>query len=203
MKVMIIDYKMGNLGSVKRSLEECGASVLLSDNPKDLKTAERFVLPGVGAFSDGMRQLTQDGWIPEILEAVRDGVPMLGICLGMQLLAEKGSEGGETEGLGLIEGEVKRMTPENSQTRLPHVGWNEVSPLKPAPILNGIPAGTDFYFVHSYHFIPKNSQDAAAETPYCGKFTSVVSKENVFGVQFHPEKSGKPGFQILNNFLRV
>ncbi|MBI3307206.1 MAG: imidazole glycerol phosphate synthase subunit HisH [Candidatus Omnitrophica bacterium] len=203
MSVLIVDYKMGNLGSVSRALEECGCDVSLSDNPSDLKNAERFILPGVGAFADGMNQLKRQGWIPEIRAAVSDGIPMLGICLGMQLLAEAGTEGGETQGLDLIPGKVTRLIPPAQQTRLPHVGWNEIHFNHNSSILEGVPSGTDFYFVHSYHFIPADPGVVMARTPYCGEFASVVMKNRILGVQFHPEKSGKPGFQILRNFLKI
>ncbi len=203
MTVLVIDYHMGNLGSVKRSLEECGAEVLVSDDPKDLKQAERFVLPGVGAFKDGMKNLEKHGWAPKIKAAVEDGIPMLGICLGMQVLGERGYEGGETEGLGIIPGEVKRLVPEDPGTRIPHVGWNEVYPTLRSELFEAVPPGTDFYFVHSYQFIPQISESVIATTPYCGSFASAVGMNRIWGVQFHPEKSGKPGFQILRNFLKI
>jgi len=201
MTVLVIDYSMGNLGSVKRAFEECGADVFVSENPQDLKTAERFVLPGVGSFRDGMSHLKQAGWVDEIKKAVSEGIPMLGICLGMQLLAEKGYEGGETEGLGLIPGETVRLTPDQKETKIPHVGWNEVHTTQDCPLLNGVPNGTDFYFVHSFQLVPQNQDHAAASTPYCGSFVSVVAEGRTFGVQFHPEKSGKPGFTVIKNFL--
>lgn len=203
MTVCVIDYKMGNLGSVKRSLEECGASVTVSEDPKDLAQASHIVLPGVGAFRDGMAHLEEQGWLPHIREAVELGVPFLGICLGMQLLAEKGFEGGESEGLGFVSGEVKRLEPDSEEVRIPHVGWNEVYPTRSSPLFNDVPSGTDFYFVHSYHFSPHDERMIIASTPYCGGFASAVAKDNVFGVQFHPEKSSKPGFQLLKNFLRT
>lgn len=203
MRVLVVDYKMGNLGSVKRSLEECGAYVTISNNPKELESAERFILPGVGAFKEGMAHLEEKGWVLPIKEAVEDGVPMLGICLGMQLLAEKGYEGGETVGLGVIPGEVKRLIPDAPNIRIPHVGWNEVCYTERSILLEGIPSGMDFYFVHSYHFIPRESHGVLARTPYCGDFVSAVMRGRAFGVQFHPEKSGKPGFQVLRNFLKA
>ncbi len=201
MRALIVDYEMGNLGSVKRSLEECGAEVIVSKDPKDLDSASHVVLPGVGAFHDGMANLKQYGWIPTLKKAAKDRIPILGICLGMQLLAEKGYEGGEMQGLGFIPGEVKRLTPKMPGERIPHVGWNEVHQTKTSPLFEGITSGTDFYFVHSYYFFPVNKNHAIATTPYCGNFTSAVATENIFGIQFHPEKSSKPGFQLLKNFL--
>lgn len=202
MKVLLIDYQMGNLGSVRRSLEECGADVLCSEDPRDLKDASRIVLPGVGSFRDGMRHLEKKGWVPEIRKAaIEDKIPFLGICLGMQLLSSKGCEGGETEGLGLIPGTVEKFIPDSPETRIPHVGWNELVISLPSPLLSGIPNRSDFYFVHSYHFVAKDPKDIIATTPYCGRFVSVVARGNIFGTQFHPEKSSKAGFCLLRNFL--
>ncbi|MGA2852574.1 MAG: imidazole glycerol phosphate synthase subunit HisH [Verrucomicrobiota bacterium] len=203
MKVLIINYGMGNLGSVRRAFEECGADVLVSENPTDAAGAEHIVLPGVGAFADGMARLNAAGWPEKIRETLKNpGVHFLGICLGMQLLADKGHEGGETAGLGLIHGEVKRLQPVAGE-RIPHVGWNEVCRARPSPLLDGIQDDTDFYFVHSYHFLPARNETVLATTPYGGGFVSVTGLRNVFGTQFHPEKSSRPGFQLLKNFLAL
>lgn len=203
MRVLIIDYGMSNLGSIKRALEECGAEAVISDTPKDLETAVKIVLPGVGAYPDGMANLHQRGWVPAIKSAVCDyKIPILGICLGMQLMADKGFEGGEVSGLGLIPGEVRRLEPDFPAVRIPHVGWNEVYKTKPSQLLEGIPDGTDFYFVHSYCFLAEE-QYIMTTTPYCGGFISGVMSDNVYGVQFHPEKSQRPGFQLLRNFLKI
>lgn len=197
----MINYGMGNLGSVRRALEECGAAVSVSERPDDLRNADRIVLPGVGAFSEGMANLQNRGWIPRINEALQNPkVAMLGICLGMQLLGEKGYEGGENAGLGLIPGEVKRFVPPTEDTRIPHVGWNEIQLTRSHPLLAGIGDGTDFYFVHSYHFAAP-SANVLATTPYCDRFASVIGTANVFGTQFHPEKSSSAGFQLLRNYL--
>lgn len=201
---LIVDYGMGNLGSVKRALEECGATVFISDDPVNCARADHIVLPGVGAFSDGMAALSGGGWVDALRTAVQtDNIPLLGICLGMQLLANKGVEGGDTDGLGLIPGEVSRLVADSPETRIPHVGWNEVHHGGNHRLLNGIPTGTDFYFVHSYHFIPGGSDDILAATPYCGSFVSVVARGTVCGTQFHPEKSSRAGFQLLRNFLAL
>jgi len=202
MKTIIINYGMGNLNSVRRALQECGASVLISKNANDLDNADRIVLPGVGAFSEGMKNLHAGNWPDAIRLSVRNpNVALLGICLGMQLLAERGYENGETEGLGFIPGEVKRMSIAGKNERLPHVGWNEINLLRAGPLLAGIDNQTDFYFVHSYQLNPRQKDDVIAETPYCGNFASVVQRGNIFGTQFHPEKSSHAGFQLLRNFL--
>lgn len=204
MSLIVVDYGMGNLGSVKRSFEEAGATVLLSQNPDDLKHAAKIVLPGVGAFPDGMKALKDAGWDIALKEAViQNGKPILGICLGMQLLASIGNEGEITEGLAFIEGSVNKLTPIDTETRIPHVGWNEVNPLGDSDIFYGIEPMTDYYFVHSYHFIPKNLRNIIAKTPYCGEFVSAVAEANIFGVQFHPEKSSKAGLKLIKNFLDI
>lgn len=202
MNVLVVDYGMGNLGSVRRSLEECGADVQVSEDPKDLLSAEGIILPGVGAFADAMKQLNDRGWIEPLRESVlAKRIPLLGICLGMQVLADQGVEGGVCSGLGLIPGEVILLQPPSSDVRIPHVGWNEVHPVQASPLFEKIESGTDFYFVHSYHFVTKDPKYILARTPYCGDFTCAVGHENIFGVQFHPEKSSRPGFQLIRNFL--
>jgi glutamine amidotransferase len=148
-----------------------------------------------------MRNLNAGGWPGAIERALsKPGVAMLGICLGMQLLADVGHENGETKGLGLVAGEVARMSP-SGEERLPHVGWNEIRLKNLSPLLHGIESGVDFYFVHSYRFEPADKKSVLATTPYCGEFASIVQKGNVFGTQFHPEKSSHAGFRILRNFL--
>lgn len=204
MSVLIIDYGMGNLASVRRAFEEAGAHVFISNDPSDMADAERLVLPGVGAFYDAMEALREKGWDKAIKQAaLKDGLPVLGICLGMQLLAEMGTEGGETQGLGLIPGRVIRLEPVHGKERIPHVGWNEVHFQGPHSLFDGIEKGTDFYFVHSYHFVPHDKENALAITPYCGSFVSVVGRGTVLGTQFHPEKSSKAGLRLLKNFLKI
>ena len=204
MSVLIIDYGMSNLGSIKRALEECGAVTEISSDPEKLKSASRIVLPGVGAFPDGMKNLRNMGLASAIHKAViEEKIPLLGICLGMQLLADTGYEGGTSEGLGLIPGEVRRFVPDSPFIRIPHVGWNEVYKTAENSLFTEIPDGSDFYFVHSYHFVPKEPAHIVATTPYCGGFASVIMRDNIAGVQFHPEKSGRPGFQLLKNFLEI
>ena len=200
--IAIVDYGMGNLGSVCRALEECGADVALAADASGLERADRIVLPGVGAFCDGMLELKRRGFVDSLKRKVsEEKTPLLGICLGMQLLASKGYEGGETFGLGFISGEVALMRPVDLALRIPHVGWNEVRHSGGCPILEGIPSGCDFYFVHSYCFAVRNAVNVAAVTPYGNDFVSIVQKENVYGTQFHPEKSSRAGFRLLRNFL--
>jgi glutamine amidotransferase len=202
MRVLVVDYGMGNMASVRRALEECGASVVTSDDPGAIDRAEALVIPGVGAFADGMKNLNARHLADSVRRAAGQArVPVLGICLGMHLLADRGFEGGEVEGLGLIGGEVRRLEPHRNE-RLPHVGWNEVQVERSDALLHGVASGTDFYFVHSYHLAPADETDVAARTPYCGGFVSVVRRHNVWGTQFHPEKSGRAGFRVLENFLK-
>jgi imidazole glycerol-phosphate synthase subunit HisH len=204
MTVVIIDYGLGNLASVRRALEKRDADVLLSDDPQSLKTAERIILPGVGSFADGMHNLNAGGWTDVIRrEVLENHVPILGICLGMQLLADVGHEGGKTKGLGLIRGEVRRLEPKDKAEKIPHVGWNEIQKRNDTPLLAGIPSGADFYFVHSYYVDAEDKNDIAAVTRYAGEFPSVLARNNVFGGQFHPEKSQRFGARLLCNFLEL
>lgn len=203
MSVAIIDYGMCNLGSVRRAFEECGADAKLIDRPEELESADKIILPGVGAFTRGMANLRDRGWIGPIRENVLNRKkPLLGICLGMQLLADRGEEGGGTEGLGLVSGSVVRLHATSHDQRIPHMGWNEIQIQRSNPLFGGIASGTDFYFVHSFHFEVLDPTSAITKTPYCGNFVSAVQRENIFGVQFHPEKSQKPGFQLIRNFLQ-
>lgn len=205
MRVVVIDYGMSNLGSISNALRECGAeNVVIATDPMELKSATHIILPGVGSFKDGMDNLVKFG----IKDAIRDAalvdkVPILGICLGMQLMADKGYEGGEVDGLGLIQGVVDKLKPTKRGEKIPHVGWNEIYSKEKNPILEGIPDETDFYFVHSYHFITKRKSNILTTTPYCGSFVSSVVSDNIYGTQFHPEKSQRPGFQLLRNFIKL
>ncbi len=202
--VAIIDYGMCNLDSVARAVEECGGAALVTDQPRDLARANRIILPGVGAFPDAMRNLHARGFPAAMEEQVLGKqIPFLGICLGMQLLAERGFEVRETPGLGWIDGEVRRLEPTDEDRRIPHVGWNQVVPARPSPLFEGIAPDRDFYFVHSYAVRPAEEADVLGRTPYAGRFVSAVERGSVFGVQFHPEKSQRVGFQLLRNFMKV
>lgn len=192
---VVIDYGMGNLGSITKALAYVGGNVLLSKNPEDLRRAKWIVLPGVGAFGDGMKNLRGRGFIPVLEEEVRKKKkPFLGVCLGMQLLAKKSEEFGEHEGLGWIDAEVKKLDVA-SPLKVPHVGWNTVVWKK------GDRPPTDFYFVHSYHLVPKDSSVIAGTTDYGGGIVAAVERENIFATQFHPEKSQKEGLRLLEYFV--
>ncbi|MFQ9532530.1 MAG: imidazole glycerol phosphate synthase subunit HisH [Roseburia intestinalis] len=204
METAIIDYGMGNLLSVQRAFEKCGSDAVIIDNPLELRDAEHIVLPGVGAFPDAMDNLRKNGWIEELNRAVLEKeTPILGICLGMQLLADKGYEVRECDGLGYIPGEIVRFTQTQEKERIPHVGWNEILKREDSPLFDGIADGTNYYFVHSYHFQVANEENIATVTPYCGEFVSSVVKDNIVGTQFHPEKSQKAGFKLIKNFLSM
>jgi len=203
-RVAIVDYGMCNLDSVTRAVEECGGIAVVTDQANELKVANRIILPGVGAFPDAMRNIRKR-FLDKILyeQVIEKQIPFLGICLGMQLLASRGLEIEDTEGLGWIEGEVRRVEPFGEDQRIPHIGWNEVHLVRESPLFKCITSGKDFYFLHSYHLSPKNEQDVLGQTPYGRGFTSALQRGHIFGVQFHPEKSQRLGFQVLRNFLRI
>jgi len=203
--IAIIDYKMGNLRSVAKAMEKVGAEVLVTAKAKDLKRARAIILPGVGAFGQGMKHLKESGIIPALLEEVKSGKPLLGICLGLQLLFTESEEHGRYKGLDIIKGEVKRF-PQN--IKVPHMGWNNVkskvkSQKSKIDILKGIPDSAYFYFVHSYYVVPEDKSIIVATTEYGIEFASVIQKDNIWGVQFHPEKSQELGLRILRNFVKI
>jgi len=200
----IINHGLCNIDSIARAVEECGGSPLITDQPHDLEKANRIILPGVGAFPDAMGRLREQSLDEAMQEqVVGKGIPFLGICLGMQLLGTKSWEMGETAGLGWIEGEVGRIEPYLEDTRVPHIGWNEVCFTDEQPLFKGINSGQDFYFVHSYHLCPRDEGNVSARTPYGRGIVSAVQREQIFGVQFHPEKSQRAGFQVLKNFMSL
>ena len=210
-KCVIIDYGLCNLLSVYNSLKYLGIESLVIHDPQDLKHADLAILPGVGAFEDGMRGVRERGFIEPINDFVRTGKPFLGICLGMQILMSKSYEFGEHEGLDLIPGEVLPFEAQKEGDeyilKVPHVGWSGLqkkdAPWEGTP-LAGIPDKSEVYFVHSFYVQPKNSAHVLAETEYGEKnFCSVVFKDNVYGCQFHPEKSSKLGLKILDNFIKL
>lgn len=203
-KVAIIDYGMCNLDSVARAVEECGASAVITYQGHDIEQATHIILPGVGAFGEAMANIKARR-LDEILneQVIEKQIPFLGICLGLQLLATVGTEGGSFTGLGWIPGVVVRFIPDATDHRVPHIGWNEVYIERDSPLFQGIGSGKDFYFVHSYHIQPDDPAQVVARTPYCGGFVSAVNRGWIHGVQFHPEKSQKPGFRVLRNFLAL
>ncbi len=201
-RVAIIDYGLCNLDSIRRAVEMCGGDPVVTDAPEVLASANLLILPGVGAFGVAMENLRARGMDHAIREQVGAGVPLLGICLGMQLLASRSTEGGSNAGLDLIPGDVALLKEHATGERVPHIGWNSVvSERRDEPLLAGIASGTDFYFVHSYHVRCATQADALASTPYCGGFTSMIRHDHVAGTQFHPEKSQRAGFRLLTNFL--
>ena len=201
-EVVLIDAGTGNLRSVQKALETIGANVERTDNPQKVLAGKRVVLPGVGAFGDFMSGLRSRGLEESVQEISRRGVPLLGICVGMQALFEIGEEMGRHTGLGLLAGKVVRFA-ESLSVKIPHTGWNQVEVDKETPFLRNLPAGAYVYFNHSYYCQPWNASDVIATTDYGLKYASAVQHENIFGVQFHPEKSQTVGLQILKNFLET
>lgn len=203
MKVCIIDYSAGNIGSVANALDEIGCNFVVSNKKDDLESSDKIILPGVGAFSYGMNNLKRLGLV-EILnkEVIENKKPILGICLGMQLFAKKGFENGENPGLGWIDGSVKRILPNDMTLKVPHVGWNSVDFNKESKIFSGVQDHTSFYFVHSYFFDTKDF-NITSKFEYGGNFTASIEKNNIYGLQFHPEKSSENGLHMLRNFVEV
>lgn len=204
MSIAVVNYGMGNLGSVSRALSKLGLDARIADSPGQLEHADRIILPGVGSFADGVTSLRRNGWFDALQRHAHEGRPLLGICLGMQMLASSGSEWGEHEGLGLIPGRVTRLDELGCTERIPHVGWNNLR-LRSSrdAVVAGIPDSTDFYFVHSFAFNPDVAHHIVATTDYGVTFPAIVRSENVVGAQFHPEKSSRAGLRILENFAGI
>ena len=201
MRIAVVDYGMGNLRSVSKALEHVapGAQVVLTAEPETILSSEKLVVPGQGALPDCMRQLAASGAREAVVEATR-AKPFLGICIGLQMLFERGEEG-DTQGLGLLPGRVPRF-PASMGLKIPHIGWNEVRQERPHALWQGIPDGSRFYFVHSYYPEPRDRTLTAATCVYGAPFTCAVARDNIFAVQFHPEKSQSAGLQLLSNFVR-
>ena len=202
MTIAIIDYEMGNLRSVQKAFECTGHAATITSDPAVLADAEKVVLPGVGAFCDAIAALRQRKLVEPIRAAIEGGKPFLGICLGLQMLFEKGFEDGEHEGLGVLPGEVVRFDVPAGY-KVPHMGWNQLRIRRRPPILEGIDDGAHFYFVHSYYVVPSDPSVIATETDYAGPFCSSIWRENVFATQFHPEKSQAAGLRLLKNFAEL
>ena len=207
MKVGVLDYGVGNLGSELRALEELRVAPVLVDRAADMHATDCLILPGVGNFADCARLLDAGGWT----SALRDEVlgykrPLLGVCVGMQLLADSSTEGAnegdDASGLGFIPGQVRHLRSFGCTQRVPHVGWNGITRTRTDDhLFEGIPDGTDFYFVHSYAFAPQDDADVLATTDYGVPVTAAVRRGHVWGTQFHPEKSSRAGFRLLKNFI--
>ncbi len=201
-RVAVVDYGMGNRRSVQKALEHVGATAQITRDHEELRAADALVVPGVGAFPLAMRNLRELGLAELIRERAADGTPVLGICLGMQLLFERSEELGTTEGLGLIAGEVTAL--QASGLRIPHIGWNEVRFERPSPMTRSLPAGgCPFYHVHSFAARPQEEEDRVGTTEYGERFATIVARGNIFGVQFHPEKSSAHGLRLLADFARI
>jgi glutamine amidotransferase len=201
MTVAIIDYQMGNLRSVQKALEKVGCAAAITSDPRELAAADKIVLPGVGAFGDAIAELRRRNLVEPIREAIAADKPFLGICLGLQLLFDVGYEGGEFEGLGIVHGKCLRFDLPR-EFKVPHKGWKRGRFLQASPLLAGVPDGSFFYFVHSYHCVPDDPALVAIETDYGGPFCAAIARGNLFATQFHPEKSQAAGLALLRNFAQ-
>ncbi len=203
----IVDYGMGNISSVAKALEKVGGEVQVVTTASQLRRMGKIVLPGVAAFGDAMEQLRRMGLVDPLVDAVREGVPYLGFCLGLQLLFDVSYENGQHTGLGILSGKVVRFQFDASVTgqrlSVPHMGWNNVRWSSPCPMLEGVAGGSFFYFAHSYHVVPADDKLAVATTEYGYPFVSAVWKDNIFATQFHPEKSQAAGLAVLRNFVET
>ena len=199
--IAILDYGMGNLRSVSKAFQSQEFPAVVTRNPQDIFNASGLVLPGVGAFGDCVKNLTEYGLIDPILKFIDSGKPFLGICLGLQVLFEESEEAPGVKGLGVIKGKVVRFPDfKEKHLKVPHMGWNQVSIKQDVPILKGVPENSWFYFVHSYYPSPEDDSVSAVKTTYGFEFTAAVSKNNIFASQFHPEKSSDLGLRMIHNF---
>lgn len=198
--IAVIDYGMGNLYSVSRALDRMGRQVRVTSDPQEIQGADGVILPGVGAFGNGMKELKERGWVDAIREvALEKGTPLLGICLGMQLLFTGSEEHGYHQGLNLLAGHAVRF---EGNRNVPHMGWNGLRFNGPHPLLKGVGEGSG-YFAHSYHVLADNPEDVLAVTDYGGPVAAIVGRNNLFGMQFHPEKSGETGRLLLERFAAL
>ena len=203
MKIAIIDYGMGNIHSVAKALELSGARTIITNKKSDIAASDKIVLPGVGAFDDAVDELEKQGLELVIKEQIKNKKPFLGICLGLQLLFEASQEAEDKKGLGILEGKVLKFKAGAGQ-KVPHMGWNDLKVISvDCPLLKDIPAGSQVYFCHSYYPAPLDKSVIAATTDYGLEFPCVLWKDNVYGVQFHPEKSQAPGLKIIRNFVEL
>ena len=198
--ILIIDYDAGNLRSVQRACAEVGAAAAISNDPQQVLDAERVIFPGVGAAGSAMRSLRRTGLDAALRQAVEAGKPVLGICLGLQISLDH-SEEQDTPTLGLIPGETRRFRLDRPELKVPHMGWNQVRPVRAHPLLEGIAPEDEFYFVHAYYPAPARDANLYAQATYEGDFAAALGRGNYFGVQFHPEKSGRFGLRLLRRFI--
>ncbi len=217
--ICIIDYGIGNLRSIEKAFEAVGADVVRSDDPEDIKAADHVVLPGVGAFGACADEIDRRHLVEPILEAAASGKPFLGVCVGMQLLFEASIEMGVHKGLGILPGQVVKFKPSyqpepafagleaeepiQETIKVPHMGWNTIEATREDVLLEGLPTPAYFYFVHSYHAVTDNPTDVLGATQYGTSFPAIVQRNNVYGVQFHPEKSHDNGLKVLRNFANL
>jgi glutamine amidotransferase len=197
MYIAIIDYKMGNIKSVENSFKKAGARIEVTSDPEKIKNASAVILPGVGAYRDAFKNLEEMDLIKPIYESIKNK-PFLGICMGMQLLFEYSLEGGKNKGLGVFKGFVGRIPP---GVKIPHIGWNQIEIKKKSKLLKNIKQGENFYFVHSYHVIPEDKSIISSITDHGTSIVASIEQDNVFGFQFHPEKSSTYGQQLIRNFI--
>jgi len=202
MCIVIIDYGLSNLNSVLNTIKNINNNVIITKDKNKLLRAKILILPGIGTFSDGMKNIIERDLFDTIrLCVIEKKIPIIGICLGMQLLATHGYEGGKTKGLNLIEGEITKIISSDIKYKIPHVGWNEIIH-KNEPLFNGIPNNSNFYFLHSYEFNVKYKSDILTTTKYISEFTSSIQRDNIYGFQFHPEKSQNAGNILLKNVIK-
>lgn len=201
--IVIVDYRAGNLTSVRLALESLGVLARITGNPEKILQADRLIFPGVGSAGAAMKTLRESGIAPALREAAGRGIPFLGICLGTQIIFDASEEDGGVAGLGLIPGRVRRFQPSRREDKVPQMGWNAVALKRPHPVFAGIENDSEFYFVHSYYPAPDRADDVLGETAYADiRFASAVARGNIVATQFHPEKSGRIGLQLLKNFSR-
>ena len=200
--IAIIDYDAGNIKSVEKALQKLGQDVVITREKQQILAADKVILPGVGAFGDAMKNLDEYGLVEVIEQVVEKRIPFLGICLGLQLLFEKSDESEGVKGLGILKGEVCRI-PDQEGFKIPHMGWNSLKINPNSKLLKGIPEDVYVYFVHSYYLKAKHIEDVAATTDYIVPVHAAVEHDNIFATQFHPEKSGDVGLEILKNFVSI
>jgi glutamine amidotransferase len=200
--LQIVDYGMGNLRSVQKACERLGCPASICTDPATLRSARKVILPGVGAFRDAIGELSRQGFVEPLRDYIQSGRPLLGICLGLQLLFDVSYEDGEYEGLGVLPGRVVRFESQ-SGLRIPHMGWNALRIARPNALLAGIGAGASVYFVHSYYVVPAEESVVSTWTDHGAPFVSMIARDNLFATQFHPEKSQAVGLRLLENFARL